>query len=124
MTSGRVVHVLGSYRYDLYIGRANPRRGLPASPWQNPFRIGRDGPRWEVLERYEARMRALLADTPGANPAPEPWGHRANLVAALADLRGKSLACWCAPKGGVLQPDDHPFCHGQILLRLAEEVAP
>jgi hypothetical protein len=74
----------------VYIGRAS--RGRPASKWQNPFRIGRDGTRDECIAQYEA---FLCAD-------PE-------LMAALPELRGRALVCWCAPQA----------CHGDLLLKLA-----
>jgi hypothetical protein len=67
-----VVHCKRS-AYDVYVGRP--------TKWGNPFKIGRDGTRAEVIERYE---RWLLEQ-------PE-------LVAALDELRGKTLGCWCAPE--------------------------
>jgi Domain of unknown function (DUF4326) len=70
--------------YDVYVGRP--------SKWGNPFVIGRDGMRSEVIARYE---RWLLEQ-------PE-------LVAALHELRGKRLGCWCAPRG----------CHADVLARHA-----
>lgn len=120
--SGGVVHVNSGMPYDVYVGRAVARKGLEASVWQNPYRIGVDGTREQVLAMFERHMRALLRDTPGANPAPEPWNHRANLVASLIALRGKTLACWCAPKDRALTTEDERVCHGQILLMLAKEL--
>jgi Domain of unknown function (DUF4326) len=77
------------------IGRAMGRGGwrLPASKWANPFTIGRDGDREEVSARY--REYLLLS--------PE-------LVAALPELRGKVLGCWCKPEA----------CHGDVLAELAD----
>jgi Domain of unknown function (DUF4326) len=68
----------------IYIGRP--------SMWGNPFVIGKDGTRAEVIEKYE---RWLL--------------RQPHLMARLDRLRGRQLVCWCAP----LQ------CHGDVLLRLA-----
>jgi hypothetical protein len=73
-------------RFDVYIGRP--------SKWGNPFVIGKDGTRQEVIAKYEAWLR------------PQP-----HLVAALPELQGKVLACWCSP-----QP-----CHGDVLARLANQ---
>jgi hypothetical protein len=70
--------------HDVYIGRP--------SKWSNPFRIGPDGTREEVLEKFENRLRG-----------------DAELMAALPELKGKVLGCWCAPRD----------CHGDILARLA-----
>lgn len=73
--------------YDVYIGRP--------SKWGNPFVIGKDGDRAEVLRKYEAWLRT-----------------RPELLAALPELRGKVLGCWCAPEP----------CHGDVLSRLANVV--
>lgn len=70
--------------HHVYIGRY--------SKWGNPFRIGSDGTREEVIRRYER----YLAQQP-------------QLLADLPELRGKTLGCWCAPQA----------CHGDVLLRLA-----
>lgn len=69
--------------YDVYIGRP--------SKWGNPFRIGVDGSREEVLQKYRE------------------WARHQSLP--LHELRGKTLGCWCHPKP----------CHGDILMELANE---
>jgi hypothetical protein len=89
---GRVVHVLRE-PYDVYIGREMRRYGLKESKWKNPYKIGRDGTRDEVIAKYEHRVRS-----------------RPELVAALPELRGKVLGCWCAPEP----------CHGDVLLELVQ----
>lgn len=83
-----VVHCNRAH-YDVYIGRP--------SKWGNPFRIGVDGTRAEVLRQYEDHVR-----------------HDEALMAALPELRNKVLGCWCDP---------HP-CHGHVLVRLLEELTP
>jgi hypothetical protein len=60
--------------------------------WGNPFLIGRDGGRAEVIAKYEA----WLLD----NPA---------LLTRLPELAGLTLGCWCKPEP----------CHGDVLARLA-----
>ena len=60
--------------FDIYIGRP--------SRWGNPFEIGRDGTREEVIAKYEAWILTQ----------PE-------LLAALPELAGRTLGCWCAPLG-------------------------
>ena len=70
--------------YDVYIGRPGP--------WGNPFTIGRDGTRADVIAKYE---QYLLS-------SPE-------MMAALPYLRGKIFGCWCAPLA----------CHGDVLARYA-----
>ncbi|MXY41564.1 MAG: DUF4326 domain-containing protein [Rhodospirillaceae bacterium] len=65
--------------------------------WGNPFRIGRDGLREEVIARYrEDLWRRIRA---GEIPLEE-----------LAELDGCWLACWCEPLP----------CHGDVLARAAE----
>jgi hypothetical protein len=74
----------GIPRGAVYIGRP--------SKWGNPFVIGRDGTRHEVVAKYRAYLLA--------NP---------RLLAALPELAGKDLVCWCAPEA----------CHGDVLVELA-----
>ena len=71
---------------DVYIGRP--------SKWGNPFRIGRQGTRKEVISKYEA----YIMDRP-------------DLIASLPELQGKTLGCWCKPKD----------CHGDILKIMVED---
>lgn len=70
--------------------------------WGNPFRIGPDGSRDEVIAKY----RALLWDL--CNGRVQAVGRRFNM-ADLRALNGRTLACWCAPKP----------CHADVLLRAA-----
>lgn len=67
----------------VYIGRG--------SKWGNPFRIGPDGSRDDVIRKHEARLHNQ---------------HR--LLRALDELRDCDLVCYCAPLR----------CHGQLLHRL------
>lgn len=80
----RVVHCKRS-AHDVYIGRP--------SKWGNPFEIGTDGDREAVIEKY----REWIVQQP-------------DLMAALPELRGNTLGCWCAPKA----------CHGDVLAELAD----
>ncbi len=70
---------------DVYIGRP--------SKWGNPFRIGRDGTREEVIIKYREWIKTQPA-----------------LLAVLPELKGKVLRCWCKPKA----------CHGDVLAELAD----
>jgi hypothetical protein len=49
--------------------------------WGNPFRVGKDGTRAEVIHEYTLWLALRVADEPDY----------------LEPLRGKRLACWCAP---------------------------
>lgn len=113
MTIGKVIHVLSKKPYDVYVGWAMARHGLKESRWGNPYRIGEDGTRQEVLEKYEAAARHWLED---AHEGP-------TLREELLELRGETLACWCCePRDRILTTEDETVCHAQIILRLADEL--
>ena len=73
--------------YDIFIGRP--------SEWGNPYEIGKDGTRDEVIAKYEEYIR-----------------NSPQLLNKIASLRGKVLGCFCSP---------HRRCHGEILLKLIQE---
>ena len=79
-----VVNRRSGLPWDVYVGRP--------SKWGNPFKVGRDGTRAECLAKYET----WLLET-------------GRYVDAANELRGKVLACWCAPLS----------CHADILARYA-----
>jgi Domain of unknown function (DUF4326) len=79
---------------------------LPRSPWANHFEVGNVGTLEEVLQKYERHLRKEGPD----------------LIARLGELKGKTLACWCAPESRALTKDDPVYCHGQVLARLADEL--
>jgi len=85
MIKTKVVH-LKREAFDIRIDRQ--------TEWGNPFIIGRDGTREQVIEKYR---RWLLTQK--------------QLLAKIHTLKGKVLGCWCKPAA----------CHGDILARLAEE---
>jgi hypothetical protein len=79
----------------VYIGRTVSRMGLSGSKWGNPFKPAMQG---------DAAAHAV------AGALYRRWlGGQPKLLAALPDLRGRDLVCWCTP----LQ------CHGDVLLELA-----
>lgn len=61
--------------------------------WGNPFRLGRDGTRAEVTRRYADYLLT-----------------RPDLLPDLPNLRGRTLASWCAPAP----------CHAEVLRDFAE----
>lgn len=83
MKTTRVVHCKKE-SFDVYIGRR--------SKWGNPFVVGRDGTRSEVIEKY----RAWIVEQP--------------VFTDLEQLRDKVLGCWCKPRS----------CHGDVLVELLE----
>ena len=73
--------------YDVYIGRP--------SKWGNPYVIGPDGTREEVIAKYGEHIRTSKT-----------------LMRALPTLSGKVLGCWCPPKP----------CHGDVLIAILKEM--
>ena len=78
------------------------------SVWGNPFRVG-DKFEWpdgevrtitpeDAVELYELHIG--------------PFGNYEKSEAEFETLRGKDVACWCAPSAP---------CHGDVLLRLANQ---
>lgn len=73
--------------YDVYIGRP--------SIWGNPFVIGTDGTREQVIEKYREWIL-----------------QNKELMDRLHELKDKTLGCWCKPQR----------CHGDVLAQLVEEL--
>lgn len=84
MPHGLVVHCKRS-PYDVYVGRP--------SVWGNPFRMPSEAQRAETVARY----RDWILTQPHL------------IERAKQELRGKRLACWCAPKA----------CHADVLAEIA-----
>lgn len=80
----KAVHCKKSH-FDVYIGRP--------SIWGNPFVMGKDGTRAEVVKKY----REWLLTQPA-------------LLSIIHTLKGKKLGCWCSPAA----------CHGDVLAEFAE----
>ena len=84
----------------IYIGRRgivfidNKRFPEKDSIWANPFKIGKDGSREEILDLYRDYIETKI--------------EKESLGDDLKSLKGKVLGCWCSP-----QP-----CHGDILIEL------
>ena len=72
--------------FDVYIGRP--------SKFGNPFVIGKDGTRTEVIEKY----RRWISKRPDL------------ITAAKTTLKNRRLGCYCAPEP----------CHGDILAEIAD----
>jgi len=81
----RVVHCKRD-KFDVYIGRP--------SKYGNPFSIGIDGNREEVIQKYSNWLMG-----------------RQDLLDSIHELKGKILGCWCHPKP----------CHGDILAYIADK---
>ncbi len=82
--------------YDVYIGR-NKEYGDPK--FGNPFRIGKDGTRKEVIQNYKNWISIQLALNP-------------DLREDLLALDGKVLGCHCYPKP----------CHGDVIIEMIKNI--
>src|SRR5258708_30825901 len=84
------VVAISKENFDIYIGRKVSHR-FEESTFHNPFKIGYDGDRREVvllfLEYWYAPERKTLREL------------------AVKELTGKTLGCWCKPL----------LCHGDIV---------
>jgi hypothetical protein len=75
-------------KYTVYIGRP--------SAFGNPFAVGRDGSREEVIAKYETLARS----------SPD-------LMEAIGNLKEDDvLGCWCFPQR----------CHGEVIIKLWKEI--
>lgn len=75
---------------DIYIGRGGS--------WGNPFVIGKDGDRDDVIQKHRTWMEQNIQSDPA-------------LKNRIADLHGKNLVCFCAPAA----------CHGDTLSEFANQ---
>lgn len=90
-----VVHCMKE-PFDVYIGRAVPRKNLESSKWANPVKMKNDSEeeRTRVIEAYKEYFFSNL-----------------DLQQSVHELKGKVLGCWCNPKA----------CHGDFLAELADK---
>lgn len=107
--SGRVVHVNDQVEGAVYIGRANGRKRLAASPFANPFRVygANKYNSGTSLESVINHYRIYLTSGDGREYLRE-----------LPELRGKPLACWCRHDGE--KRTEKNACHGDVLLELLD----
>lgn len=93
----------------IYIGRTNQTYQLQGSPLQNPFRIGRDGNRSQVVKKYRKWLHSQIIQ--GLSGKPNPAFKELKRIATLVKA-GKSiqLTCWCKPE----------LCHGDVIKQYVE----
>jgi hypothetical protein len=69
-----------------------------SSKFANPYKIGKDGTRDEVIAKYKTYMLEKVESD-------------SSLKEELLEMKGKTLGCWCKPDA----------CHGDVLLELIEK---
>lgn len=93
----KIVNIKSGARYDIYCGRANKWYGEPVdSTFCNPFVIGKDGSRQEVIEKfkqYAATNKTIMNE--------------------LYLIDDKTLGCYCN------YPEED--CHCRILIELRQK---
>jgi len=86
----RIVN-LKKEKYEVYIGRP--------SVFGNPFSIGKDGTRREVIAKFRKYFfKRIMTDE--------------NFYHAVNELKDKTLGCFCKPEE----------CHGDIIVAYLEEI--
>ena len=78
-------------KYDVYIGRG--------TPFGNIFRIGIDGDRQQVIEKYRSYFYNKLKDKTFRDK--------------VEQLQGKRLGCYCKPL----------CCHGDVIIEYLEGIS-
>ena len=90
MSHPRVHHIAERRRGAVRVDRT--------SPYGNPFRIGVDGDREAVIEKFRVNLRA----------------HPALVARIRRELKGALLECWCAPEA----------CHADVIAAVADGEEP
>jgi hypothetical protein len=104
---------------NVYIGRGGvvfidgKRFPSQSSKWCNPFKIGKDGSRGQVIKKYREYLERRLDEEAG-------------LTEELLLLKNKNLGCWCvtaetADTSPGSCSEDLLVCHGQVLVNLIHE---
>ena len=78
--------------YDVYIGRG--------SPYGNPYVMGIDGDRTEVIDKYRQYFYKRIEED-------------LKFKELVTNLKCKTLACFCSPKA----------CHGDVILSYLQDGA-
>jgi hypothetical protein len=87
---------------NIYIGRRGivfvdgERYPKSDSIFANPYKVGKDGTRDEVIEKYKIYFYDKIRSNPTF------WKDE------FVKLKGKNLCCWCHPER----------CHGDVILEL------
>jgi hypothetical protein len=89
--------------YDLYVGRAPGRRGV----FGNPYVIGQDGTRDDVVRKFEVWLRSGLKEEWDVDPR-----IRLALQAIERIPEGTRLGCFCKPLA----------CHGDVIVKIWREM--
>lgn len=79
-------------------GEKKERFPKQSSVFCNPFKVGKDGTRDDVIQKYKSYIISRLESEPAVR-------------AEFQTLKGKRLGCWCKPEA----------CHADILVELMNQ---
>ena len=88
---------------NVYVGRGGvvfiDKKRFPPKPsiFANPYKVGKDGNREEVIIKYKDYILEKIKND-------------SKLKEELLNLKGKNLGCWCNPLS----------CHADVLLEIIE----
>lgn len=94
-----IINIKSGANYDVYCGRKNKTYNVKSSLFQNPYIIGKDGSRAEVIEKFKVYFYDRINK--------DEYFKR-----EVLKLNNLVLACWCVP-------DD---CHVRIIKEYIESL--
>ena len=89
----------------IYIGRANKSLGLESSPLANPYKIGADGNRAEVIALYRKWLWKKIVV--GHNNPNETFKELFSISHRVNNGEKIQLSCYCKPLD----------CHGDVVVK-------
>jgi hypothetical protein len=91
-------------RDKIYIGRANGK--LEGSPLANPFVVGRDGDRTEVIEKCRKWLWEQIKKWIETGEMTDAVIAIKSIAVDVAEGKRVILTCWCKPEA----------CHGDVIV--------
>lgn len=88
----------------IYIGRANKSLGLEGSPLANPYKVGADGTRSEVIALYRTWLWNKIVI--GYNNPNETFEELFSIARRVKNGETIEFSCYCKPLD----------CHGDVLV--------
>jgi len=96
----KIVNIRSKEPYDFYLGRENKTYRVKHSIFANPYVIGKDGDRAEVIEKYKTYFLDRVEKDP-------------KFRNAALKLNNSTCACWCN--------FPHEDCHLRIISEWIED---
>lgn len=103
VVNGKKVGFIGQDK--IYIGRYNSTYNLKKSVLANPYHIGKDGNRNEVIEKYRKWLWLNIKEKL-SNKYNEVWNELVRIGELVLDGKNVDLVCYCKPFE----------CHGDVIV--------